>query len=117
MGHQVINNEPCPAVKAKSSWIPRTLKLYDEGTGTLFGNPQWTEDHSWPTSQQLISGVLPRGTRCMDRYRRRNILEQDLKWLRGTEHRVSYGYPEHRSAPTVGEHAEHRAAAWMGRSS
>merc|ERR1712032_549447 len=59
------------------SWAPRVPDLDHEGTGAFFGNPQATEDHAWPTVEQLSTGVLPRGKRCMDRYRRRNIFDQD----------------------------------------
>eukprot|EP00927_Polykrikos_kofoidii_P060436 TRINITY_DN55419_c0_g1_i1.p1 TRINITY_DN55419_c0_g1~~TRINITY_DN55419_c0_g1_i1.p1 ORF type:complete len:533 (+),score=49.80 TRINITY_DN55419_c0_g1_i1:59-1600(+) len=63
-------------------WVPRRCYAWTEDTATLFGAPAGTADHAWPTLQQLASGELRKGDRCMDRYSRRRTWEQDLAWLR-----------------------------------
>merc|ERR1711971_144565 len=66
----------------QTDWIQRVLQEDAEETSALLGRAAATEDHSWPTFDQLRSGTLALGQRCMDRYRRRGILEQDVKWYR-----------------------------------
>lgn len=84
-------------------WIPRSPEPNAEGIAALFGNPQATEDHAWPTVQQLASGTLAPGNRCMDRYRRRRVLEQDLMWQNGVAGKASgRGSPAPSAAAAAG---------------
>ncbi|CAE8621948.1 unnamed protein product, partial [Polarella glacialis] len=64
-------------------WIPReAASEWAEDTSALRGPPAATGDHAWPTQEQLATGTLAKGKRCMDRYKRRGVRGQDLAWLK-----------------------------------
>ena len=84
------------ATHVSNRWIITEKAMQDAGVSDeevaeLLGSPSATKDHSWPTPNQLSSGILHRGARCMDRYRCRNVWEQDLNWLRSQRNHVELG--------------------------
>eukprot|EP00746_Dinoflagellata_sp_MGD_P022171 gnl/MRDRNA2_/MRDRNA2_15184_c0_seq1.p1 gnl/MRDRNA2_/MRDRNA2_15184_c0~~gnl/MRDRNA2_/MRDRNA2_15184_c0_seq1.p1 ORF type:complete len:349 (+),score=75.62 gnl/MRDRNA2_/MRDRNA2_15184_c0_seq1:147-1049(+) len=80
------------SMPGKDDWILRKVANDAEETAALYGRPAGTADHAWPTHEQLASGVLPRGERCMDRYTRRGLWDKDVAWLqsKGTGIDVSW---------------------------
>eukprot|EP00929_Paragymnodinium_shiwhaense_P071077 TRINITY_DN36109_c0_g1_i2.p1 TRINITY_DN36109_c0_g1~~TRINITY_DN36109_c0_g1_i2.p1 ORF type:complete len:389 (+),score=73.80 TRINITY_DN36109_c0_g1_i2:351-1517(+) len=76
---------PQDVLPAAADWKARHRQTFlgEEDTGALVGEPAGTDDHSWPTLEQLQTGNLRPGQRCMNRYKRRGILQQDIAWLHG----------------------------------
>jgi len=95
--HLLARSSQSSVLPRPTDWVPRQICDGAEDTGALWGRPAGTPDHSWPTVEQLATNLLPRGKRCMDRYRRRGVLEQDLAQLTAGSGTVAAGGPERKS--------------------